>query len=505
MKIKSPLPLSIISSISILGAFSCKSDNHQEEKPNIIFILADDLGYKDLGCYGSAFYETPNIDALANQGMRFTRFYSPSAVCSPTRASILTGKTPARHGITDWTGPEEWHPKGKLETPGIKEHLKREELTLAEALSANGYCSMYIGKWHLGGKEHYPDKHGFDFCMGTTNAGAPPSFFYPYIRENWDGTGWPVDIEDLSYSGTQGEYLTDRLTEESIRFLNSHKQKPFFLFLAHYAVHKPLEAKQNIADKYREKIFASGDSVKDSLFISEKNNSYTKMNQDHSVYAAMIESLDESVGRIIDFLKTNGLDKNTVVIFTSDNGGFSSYSFPLPGETVSLQTIPTSNAPLRAGKGWYYEGGIRVLTIISWPEKIKENSVSDELLIGMDFYPTLLEISGAELNPIQHRDGISFKSLLVGEDFQPHRSLFWHYPHYHSSGQDPASAIIRGKYKLIHFIEDDQTELYNLEKDTSEKNNLTEELPAIREELVKELRKWRKDTGAEMPGTFSEY
>ena len=232
--------------------FACNDTKKKAEiKPNVVFILIDDLGYKDLGCYGSSFYKTPNIDQLAQKGIRFTNAYTASAKCSPTRASILTGKYPGRLRITDWIEPEEWHPDGKLKTPDIVENLPYEEKTIAEAFKENGYCTCYIGKWHLGTPEYHPDHHGFDISIAANDAGAPPSFFYPYYRGNWEGTGWPVQITDLVPGGEEGEYLTDRLTKEAINYLDTIGDQPFFLYLSHYAVHKPFQAKQNLIENYQ--------------------------------------------------------------------------------------------------------------------------------------------------------------------------------------------------------------------------------------------------------------
>ncbi len=469
-------------------------------KPNILFILIDDLGYKDLGCYGSDFYETPNIDRLAQSGVRFTNAYAASAVSSPTRASILTGKNPDRLHLTDWTGPAAWHPTGKLNTPPTEEVIPHKEYTLAEVLGDNGYTSCYLGKWHLGDGEYMPDNYGFDKVIGAINAGAPPSYFYPYFRANWEGTGWPTQISDLAATGKEGEYLTDRLTSEAMNFLDTIGERPFFLYLAHYAVHMPMEGKAHLVEKYRKKAKKMYSDTLTTL-VKERNNSYTRVIQNHAVYAAMIESVDESVGNLLAKLNEQKLSDNTIVIFTSDNGGYTTSNFPLPVHTPdTAQKLPTSVMPYRAGKGWYYEGGIKIPTIVYWPKVTKANSTVDKPIISTDFFPTLLEMTGVRLLPEQHVDGVSFASILSGtEKNTDGQVFFWHYPHYHNSGQTPASVIRRGRYKLIFEYEQSNTYLYDLEKDISENNNLATTLPQKRDALLQELKERKAEVNARVP------
>jgi arylsulfatase A-like enzyme len=482
----------------LISCNSSQKDSSESSSPNIVFILIDDLGYKDLGCYGSEFYETPNIDKLASEGMLFTRSYSASAVCSPTRASILTGKHPARLHLTDWTGPDEWHPKGKLQTPEFIEQLPRKELSIAEALKKKDYLSIFLGKWHLGPESNHPPRHGFDRSVGATNAGAPPSFFFPYHRANWEGTGWPVNIPDLQ-EGQENEYLTDRLTLEALNFLDTIADRPFLLYLSHYAVHKPIEAKPELIQKYREKVQDLFPKAKDSI-IMEKNGSFTQTQQKNPTYAAMIESVDRSVGKLVSRLQESGLSENTIIIFTSDNGGLSTYSFPLPGESFNVSAIPTSNLPLRAGKGWYYEGGIRVPTIVKWPGVVKPGSYSDAIITSTDFYPTLLAMTEIDLMPEQHKDGENFVQVLKGTRISLKRkNTYWHYPHYHSSGQKPVSVIRNEKYKLIHWIEEDYIELYDLENDPGENRELSEMFPDIASSMLDQLESWRSETAVQMP------
>lgn len=472
----------------------------ENKQPNILFILIDDLGFKDLGCYGSDFYETPNIDKLAEKGVKFTNAYSASAVCSPTRASILTGKNPGRLNLTDWTGPEEWHPDGDLKTPKTEEVIPHHENTLAEVMGKHGYTSFYLGKWHLGDGEYLPENYGFDKVTGAINAGAPPSYFHPYLRANWEGTGWPTQIKDLAETGKKGEYLTDRLTTESMNFLDTIGDRPFLLYLAHYAVHTPLEAKPELIEKYRNKaenMYA--DTV--TTMVRERNDSYTRVIQSHAVYGAMIESVDESTGQLMAKLKELNLEDNTIIIFTSDNGGYSTSNFPLPVDTQdTAQVLPTSVMPLRAGKGWYYEGGIKIPAIIHWPGVTKPGSRIDEPIVSTDFFPTFLDMAGIDLMPEQHKDGISFVPLLTGDkEDLGRKAIYWHYPHYHNSGQTPATAMRWGKYKFIQEYDGNRLFLYDLEQDIHEDNNLADKMPGLRDTLLKKLNNWKAEVQAKVP------
>lgn len=409
-----------------------------------------------MGCYGSTFYATPNIDQLAEKGMRFTQSYSASAVCSPTRASILTGKHPARLHLTDWIGPDEWRPKGKMKTPEFKQELVHSEKTLAETLNENGYQTWFFGKWHLGDKPYYPEHQGFDINLGGTSGGAPPSYFYPYERANWEGTGWETKLHAFA-EGEKGEYLTDRLTDEALQYLEKKRDQPFFLYMSHYAVHKPFQSKEELSKKYA----AKAENMSDK-FIQDSHGEYSRAVQNHPVYAGMVQSVDESVGRILDKLDELNLSDNTIVIFTSDNGGLSTAGFESEGGWLRKDQIVTSVLPLRTGKGWYYEGGIRIPTIVHWPGKTKPGSESGEMIISTDFYPTILDMVNIPQMPEQHMDGLSLKEHLANNKKLDRETLCWHYPHYHNLGQDPASAIRKGDYKLIHFLEDDYVELYVL-------------------------------------------
>lgn len=460
----------------------CGKKTSQQEW-NILFILVDDMGWKDLGCYGSDFYETPNIDRLAAEGMLFTNAYAASGVCSPTRASIMTGKSPARLKLTQWIGPEEWQITGEMSTPWFVQQLSLEDTTIAESLKHSGYTTFFAGKWHLGGPEFYPEHQGFDVNIGGNDAGAPPSYFYPYERENWTGTGWPPKIENIR-GGEAGEYLTDRLTLEAEHFLDTIGERPFFLYLSHYAIHKPMQSKQELVDYYVRK--AENMTRSGEKFVAGERGAYTRQYQDHAVNAAMIHSVDESVGRLVEKLEQMGLRDNTVIIFTSDNGPVASAPVTGQGGHVDYADICAAVLPLRGGKGWYYEGGIRVPLIVSGPAVGTPGAVTETPVSSYDLYPTILEITGHQVKPTFHRDGISFLPVLkgnAGNGVLTDRPLYWHYPHYHTLGQTPASAIRSGEMKLIWWYENETAELYDLGKDPQELNDVSRDFPQITDSL----------------------
>ena len=449
---------------------------------NFVFILIDDMGWMDAGCYGSTFYETPNIDKLAREGVRFTDAYAACPVCSPTRASILTGKYPVRIGLTNFLSGQR---RGKLIPPDYVRQLPLEEVTIAEAFKEAGYGTCFVGKWHLGRKPYYPEHQGFDINIAGGATGMPPSYFYPYGK----GEHRKLDLP----GGKEGEYLTDRLTDESLKFLDDNKDRPFLLYLSHYAVHIPLQSKKDIANRYRFKARKMLKS-KDPLFLPE-GNVKTRQVQNHPVYASMIQSVDESVGRVMKKLEDLGVADNTVVIFMSDNGGLSTSA-----------GWPTSNVPLRAGKGWLYEGGIREPMIIKWPGVTKPNTVSSEVVTSTDFYPTMLEMAGLPLRQEQHSDGISLVPLLKGEGSLDRKAIYWHFPHYGSTtGSSPSAAVRSGNYKLIEFYEDDRIELYDLKKDIGEKHDLSAKMPEKAAELKKMLHEWQKSLNAKMPTPNPDY
>lgn len=429
-------------------------------KTNIILILADDLGWKDLHCFGSDYYETPNIDRLAREGMKFTAAYSACTVCSPTRAALLTGKYPARLRITDWIpGLPPENPK--LLVPDWTKHLPLEESSLARTLKNAGYATACIGKWHLGEEAFYPDHHGFDVNRGGTSAPNPKSYFAPY------------NIATLS-EGPNGEYLTDRLGAEAARFIEQRQNEPFFLYLAHFAVHTPIQAKPELVQKYRRK-------------------RQPGQSQTNAAYAAMIESMDATVGVVRQKLKDLHLDDHTVIIFASDNGG----------------RIPTtSNLPLRAGKGSCYEGGTRVPLIVYWPGVTPAGAVSDTPVISMDVNATILEASGTLAPGSRRSDGLSLSPLLRQAGGLDRDALFWHYPHYQHyqlEGTTPYGAIRAGDFKLIEFFDDMRVELYNLREDLGERRNLAETMPAKVAELRSRLHAWRVETAAQMPSRNPSY
>jgi len=432
---------------------------------NIVLFLIDDLGWRDIGANGSTYYRTPNIDALARDGVRFTDAYAACAVCSPTRAAILTGKYPARLLLTDWLPSGRWEPKAKLRSARFVRSLPLEEITLAEALREAGYRTANIGKWHLGSEPFsLPEHHGFDVNIAGNAHGAPGSFFFPYAGD-WSipTTGQRAKWNVLP-DGKPGEYLTDRLTDEAVRFIRANRERPFFLYFPHYGVHTPLQAKPEVVAKY-EKIPAA-------------------QQQGKPVYAAMVESIDDSVGRVVATLRELGLERNTVIVFTSDNGGFWN---------------ATSNAPLRANKGAYYEGGIRVPLIVKWPGVAPAGSVSAEPVTSTDLYPTCLAAAGLPARPHQHVDGLDLRPVLTGGKPLGRESIFWHFPHYNDHPHSvPSGVVRRGDWKLIETFDPAGIELYNLATDLGETRNLASVEPGRTAELRRELEEWRRAVGAEM-------
>ena len=453
-----------------------------KKKPNFLFILADDLGWRDLGCFDSSFYETPNLDKLASESMKFTNAYAACPVCSPTRASIMAGKYPARMQTTDWFGapqPEtaknHWTKNKPLLPAPYREEMPLEETTLAEALKDGGYSTFFAGKWHLGAVEDYwPEHQGFDINKGGWKMGspnAPGRYFSPYGNPRL-------------HDGPSGEHLPDRLAAETVTFIQNNKDKPFLAFLSFYSVHGPLMAREDLRQKYLTK--------KQQLGLSpewrQEGDNKVRLVQEHAVYAGMVEAMDQACGKVLDALNTLGLDDNTVVFFMSDNGGLS-----------TSEGHPTSNLPLRAGKGWLYEGGIREPLLVKWPGTTKPASLCDEPVISTDFYPTILDIAGLPPRSKQHCDGKSWGPLLKGQKMN-RGSLFWHYPHYGNQGGSPGSAIRKGDWKLIEFFEPGRSvELYNLKDDIGETTNCADTNPAKVKELRAELQAWRDEVGARYP------
>lgn len=450
-------------------------------KPNVVFILVDDLGWFDLGCYGSPFYETPNLDRLAASGMRFTNAYAACPVCSPTRAAIMTGKHPARVNITDWIPGND--PKDrKLLGPQDQHQLPLEEITLAEALRDQGYTTFFAGKWHLGDTGFFPENQGFHINKGGHHRGSPPGGYYvPYKNPK---------LED----GPEGEYLTDRLTGESIRFLKKNKNNPFLLYLSFYTVHTPIQACKRHLAHFKEKAAALPEP--DSPAFRKEHDGVTRLRQNRPDYATMVHAMDENVGRLLNTLDELGLAKDTIVVFTSDNGGLS---------TVRGEGAPTSIGPLRAGKGWCYEGGIRIPQIIRAPGTTKPASTCDAPVISTDFYPTLLELLGIEMPNNAPRDGLSLVPALKGAKTLAREALYWHYPHYHGSTWTPGAAIRAGDWKLVEFYEDEKAELYNLRDDVGEQHDLSQKMPKKTKEMLDKLHQWQHDIGALMPRPNPDY
>ncbi|MCT4598403.1 MAG: sulfatase [Vallitalea sp.] len=464
-----------------------------KNQPNIIFILIDDMGYKDLSCYESSFYETPHIDSIARDGMLFTDGYASCPVCSPSRASIMSGKYPATIGVTDWIDHSgTCHPShGLLVDAPYIHYLPLEEISIASVLQKSHYQTWHVGKWHLGEEAYYPEKHGFDKNIGGCFWSHPLyGYFSPYHLPT---------LED----GPIGENLTDRLTDEAIHLIkNRDTTSPFFLNLCYYAVHTPIQAKEEDIKKYNDKRKEMGIDNAEEFIIGDyfpcdhkKDQRITRrIIQSNATYAGMIENLDRNIGRVLNTLKEMGIDDNTLVVFTSDNGGL-----------ATAETSPTCNAPLSEGKGWMYEGGVRVPLLIKWPNIITPNSICNEPVTSPDFYPTLLEVSNNPLMPHQHQDGVSLVPLMKGKKTLDRQAIYWHYPHYGNQGSTPGSSIRMGDYKLIEFFETGDCELYNLHEDIEENVNLIESLPEKATVMKTMLKDWRNSIDAKIPELFIEH
>ncbi len=455
------------------------SCNPQEEKrrPNVVFILADDLGARDLSVMGSEYYETPNIDQIATKGAIFTRGYAGSRVCSPSRATIMTGQFAARHGITDWIGAktgEDWRTHNrhdKLLPASYRHELPASDKVLPEVMKENGYKTFFAGKWHLGDEGSYPEDHGFDINKGGWEVGSPRGgFFAPWTNPKLE-------------SNTPGENLSMRLGRETAKFISENKDSTFFAYLSFYAVHAPIQTTQEKWQKYQKKAMEMGI---DSTGFEMERVLPIRLNQDNPVYAGLLETMDDAIGLVLQALKENGLEENTVVVFTSDNGG-----------VASGDAFATSNAPLRGGKGYQWEGGIRepYFIYVPWLDEIRQ---IDTPVTGADFFPTLLELCGIDRIPDQHSDGLSLVPLLKGMDI-PDRSLYWHYPHYGNQGGNPSSIIQVNDMKLIHYWEDGRNELYDLSSDPSEQKDIAAGLPEKTEAMERALMTWLKEVNAQFP------
>lgn len=460
------------------------------KSPNIVFILADDLGWMDLSCMGSGFYETPNIDRLAREGMRFSNAYAACPVCSPTRASIMTGKYPASVGITNFIGGSA---KGYLLNTPYSDHIDHKERALPMELRDAGYSTWHVGKWHLAGaysrsddfkRSHYPDKHGFDVNIAGCESGMPHhGYFAPWM------------INNLS-EGKEGDYLPDRLTDDAINLIKSREEKPFFLNLWYYLVHVPIEAKIEYIEYFKKKkADLSLDQVNefetgDYFPCEHKKNEriIRRLLQSDAVYAAMLKSLDENVGRLIKTLKDEGIYEETVILFTSDNGGLS-----------TTEGAPTCNKPLSEGKGWMYEGGIREPLIIKWDGRILPGSICNVPVTSPDFYPTLCEIAGK--SDYKACEGQSLIRLIEeNEDLSlRERPIFWHFPHYANQGGTPGSSVRKDRFKLIQFYEGNKYELYDLQADPGEKNNIFKDHPDVSSDMKLLLEEWKLSVEAKVP------
>lgn len=468
--------LAVFGVIIILSA--CSSGNTKESastqtetpaKPNIIMLLVDDLGWKDVGFMGSKYFETPNLDSLSQQSMVFTNAYAACAVCSPTRASIQTGRYPARTGVTDWIRARFQVPGGDLETPPPYDEnegkalrtpsnpywMDLDEVTIGELLKQSGYFTCHIGKWHLGPDEYYPEHQGYDLNIAGSDMGQPVNYFDPYANKK--GVSFP-NLQPRE----EGEYLVDRLADELVNVVHENKDKPFFINMCYYAVHTPLMAKPEMIDKYEAK------NVVDE--------------QDNAVYAGMIESLDQAVGKLLNALKKDDLLDNTMIVFFSDNGG-------LLGST--------SNLPLRSGKGYPYEGGIREPMFVYWKGKIQPGSTCKVPISSVDFLPTFCSLTNTPL-PNKELDGVDISPLFYGENVSD-RPLYWHFPHYRGNDVVPYSIIRDGDWKLIKRYEGKTFELFNLADDMGETTDLSDEKPEVVQQLNEKLESWLETSHAKLP------
>ena len=468
--------LAVVVAALLTGCLGSPGGDAGGFQPNFVIFLVDDLGWTDLGCYGSDFFETPNIDRLAADGVRFTHGYAACTVCSPTRAALMTGLYPGRTNVTDWI-PGHSRPRAKLKPPDWTMRLEHRHTTLAEALGAEGYRTAHVGKWHLMPRlepevmmDYTPDRHGFEINVAGNEWGAPGSYFHPYERN-----GRPV--YPLPEGGSDGDYLTDRLTDEALEIIEGFRGDPFLLYFPYYTVHTPIQAKPEDLARFQDR-------------------SDPARRHRNPAYAGMLAALDRSVGRVRAKLDELGLADDTVIVLTGDNGGLDR-----KGPDGRMGN-PTENDPLRAGKGSAYEGGVRTPTIYFWPGVTVPGSVSNEPVITVDVYPTILELAGVAGNPAHNEqvDGVSLAGILRDPDAELGRdTLFWHYPHYHNGGSTPHSAIRAGDWRLVHFYEDGRSELYNLAEDVSESRDLAGEMPDKAAELLAQLDEWRAAVGAQEP------
>lgn len=488
-----PLRTMIIALVSMavfqisVGALGFENPKQSRKPKNFVFFLVDDLGWADVGCFGSQFHETPNIDSLAATGMRFTQGYAACPVCSPTRASILTGRHPVRVGITDWIPGMDANrvADAKFSHVDDRDNLALKEVTIAEVLKEKGYATFFAGKWHLGDKGHWPTDQGFDINVGGNKKGSPPGGYYA-----------PWKNPTLK-ARNKGEYLTERLTDESIQFLEDNAAKvdsenktakPFLLYLSYYNVHSPITPYKKKIEHFKAK---RESTFKTPPTFIEEHDGFSRTQQDNAAYASMVSAVDQSVGAILKKLDELKISDETAVIFFSDNGGLC---------TLPRKSGPTSNLPLRSGKGWLYEGGIREPMIVRVPGMTPPKSVCDEPVVSMDFFPTMMELAGLPVDDSLHADGRSLVPLLSSHaKTHPARDLHWHYPHYHGSAWKPGAAIRSGNWKLIEFYETEVSELYDLKNDPGESRDLASKFPDQTKRLREKLAAWQERMGAKMP------
>lgn len=461
----------------LLAVNSMASSPSGFRKPNILFIVADDLGWSDLGCYGADLHETPNINRLAQRSVQFMNSYAAAPVCSPTRASLMTGKWPARLHFTIWSEAASASERKNQEVyrylpPSTLESLPLEEITVAEELKKNGYLTAHVGKWHLGDLMHFPPTQGFDVSVAASQRGAPPTYFFPYKGEAFNEyrfvTDLGTDAKGNYFTDRKGEYLTDRLTDEAMKIMTDAGNRPFYLNMWYYNVHTPLEAK-----------------AEEVAYFTRKLN--PRFHHQNETYAAMVKSVDDNVGRLLKKLEELGIADNTIVLFISDNGG---YINEYKGKRV------TDNFPLRSGKGSLYEGGIRIPTLILDPRLSRKGIREATPISTVDFFSTLMELT--QTRSEVHTDGCSIVPLLSGKGDATlqDRTLFWHYPHYYPT-TTPVSALREGNWKLLEYLEDGRTELYDLAKDPGEQQNLATKERDTAQRLLEKLHAWRASVGAQ--------
>ena len=507
-------------------AMAASTHGTPAEKPNVIFFLVDDLGWTDIGCFGSQFYETPNIDKFAIDNVRFTSAYAACHVSSPTRASILTGKYPATLHLTDWLPGRREFPFQRLSNARINQNLPYEEITIAEALKEQGYSTAIYGKWHLGEDPSNPQAHGFDVHVPNWAKGWPNGSYYH-----------PLKLEGLE--SKEGDYLTDRLTDEALKWIEQNKGNPFFLYFAHYAVHDPIDGRPDLVKKYQDKlskmmtqegepfILEGNPDAKQPISIAEaermlKEDAFKgysqlpdqmvkiKQFQDNVQFAAMVESMDESFGRVMAKLEELGLSENTIVIFFSDNGGMAAANFGNPQRVLTSEQLDrafsTANLPLRGAKGWLYEGGIRVPLIIKWPDGALRAAECDVPVTSVDFYPTIMGMLGLNVPKEQKVDGTSLVPLMMNSKKLKRDAIYWHFPHYSNHGmQSPGGAIRCGDYKLLEYFENGTVQLFNIKNDIGEQNDLSASNPKMVKKLKKKLHDWRVSINAEMMEPNPDY